>query len=142
MSNTLKVSLFFIIYFCAITILFANNRVKYNFNPQWKVYIGDPESAENPEFNDSDWKTISLPYAWNQEEAFKLDIHNLSTGIAWYRKHFKIPASHKGKKIFLEFEGIRQGGEFYLNGIFIGRHENGVMAFGFDITDLVPPING
>src|SRR4051812_39809318 len=40
-------------------------------------------------------------------------------------------------KTFLEFEGIRQAGEFYLNGKFIGRSENGVMAFGFDITDVV-----
>lgn len=37
-------------------------------------------------------------------------------------------------KFFLEFEGIRQAGEFYLNGKWIGRSENGVMAFGFDIT--------
>ncbi|HET7896930.1 MAG TPA: beta-galactosidase, partial [Flavisolibacter sp.] len=39
--------------------------------------------------------------------------------------------------MFLEFEGIRQAGEFYLNGKFIGLHENGVMAFGFDVTDIV-----
>ena len=61
----------------------------------------------------------------------------LSTGIAWYRKHFKLPAAAKGQKIFLEFEGIRQAGEFYLNGKYIGIHENGVTAFGFDITDYV-----
>ena len=97
MSNTLKVSLFFIIYFCAITILFANNRVKYNFNPQWKLYIGDPKGAEGVDFNDSGWKSISLPYSWNQEEAFKVDIHHLSTGIAWYRKHFKIPILGSGR---------------------------------------------
>ena len=41
--------------------------------------------------------------------------------------------------MFLEFEGIRHGGEFYLNGESIGRHENGVMAFGFDITDKIRP---
>lgn len=48
-----------------------------------------------------------------------------------------MPENSADKKIFLEFEGIRQAGEFYLNGKFIGRHENGVMAFGFDITDFV-----
>jgi hypothetical protein len=41
--------------------------------------------------------------------------------------------------VFLEFEGIRQAGEFYLNSKWIGRHENGVMAFGFDITNAVKP---
>jgi hypothetical protein len=115
----------------------ADVRVQYNFNPGWKVFVGDPEGAEGADFDDGDWKTVTLPYAWNEKEAFRKDIRSLSTGIAWYRKHFRVPAEHAGCKIFLEFEGIRQGGEFYLNGKFIGRHENGVMAFGFDITPLV-----
>jgi beta-galactosidase len=112
-------------------------RAKYNFNSSWKVTTGDPAEAQNEKFNDASWKTVTLPYAWNEEEAFKKDIKDLSTGIAWYRKQFKLPASQKDKKIFLEFEGVRQAGEVYVNGKFIGRHENGAMAFGFDITDLV-----
>ncbi|MCH5684595.1 hypothetical protein LWM68_10150 [Niabella sp. W65] len=57
--------------------------------------------------------------------------------MVWYRKHFKLPVSSKGQKVFIEFEGIRQGGDFYVNGKAVGFHENGVTAFGFDITDLV-----
>jgi beta-galactosidase len=45
--------------------------------------------------------------------------------------------SQKGKKVFLEFEGIRQAGVFYLNGKKIGISENGIMAFGFDISESV-----
>lgn len=112
-------------------------RLKYNFNPGWKLYVGDLSGAEAESFNDADWKGITLPHAWNEDSAFKVSIDDLPTGIAWYRKHFKIPAGNTDKKVFLEFEGIRQAGEFYLNGKFIGRHENGVMAFGFDITDLL-----
>lgn len=111
-------------------------RVQYNFNPGWKVLASDAD-AERPGFEDGRWKDVTLPYAWNEHEAFNKDIRDLSTGIAWYRKHFTIDAEHAGRKVFLEFEGIRQGGEFYLNGRHIGRHENGAMAFGFDITDLV-----
>jgi beta-galactosidase/beta-glucuronidase len=69
----------------------------------------------------------------------QVSIQDLPTGVAWYRKHFKLPVDSRGQKVFLEFEGIRQGGEFYLNGELIGRHENGVMAFGFDITNRVKP---
>lgn len=127
-----------ILFFISINIYAANsNRVKYNFNPGWKLYVGDIRGAELSDFKDDEWESISLPHAWNENEAFKKSIENLSTGIAWYRKKFKIPALNSGKKIFLEFEGIRQGGEFYLNGKYIGRHENGVMAFGFDISDLL-----
>lgn len=112
-------------------------RVKYNFNPGWKLFVGDPKDAYKPEFNDASWKNITLPRAWNEDDAFKKDIVDLSTGISWYRKHFKLPASAKGGKVFVEFEGIRQAGDFYVNGKQVGIHENGVTAFGFDITDLV-----
>lgn len=110
-------------------------RVKYNFNSDWKLFVGDIKGAETADFDDSNWKNITTPHAWNEDDAFRKDIADLSTGIAWYRKHFVLPGNAKDKKIFLEFEGIRQAGEFYLNGKFIGRHENGVMAFGFDISN-------
>jgi hypothetical protein len=116
-----------------------NPRAKYNFNAGWRVKVGDATGAEAASFNDAAWKPVTTPHAWNEDDAFKKDINRLSTDIAWYRKRFVMPANSAGKKAFVEFEGIRQGGEFYLNGEFIGRHENGVMAFGFDITDKVKP---
>lgn len=125
---------------CFINALLAQNtaqRTKYNFNSDWKLYVGDDKDASTPTFNDVSWKAVTLPHAWNEDEAFSKDIHDLSDSIVWYRKHFKIPASAKGQKVFLEFEGIRQAGDFYLNGHHIGLHENGIMAFGFDVTDAV-----
>ena len=110
-------------------------RDTYNFNSEWRVLVGDPAGAEEVGFDDASWKSVTLPRPWNEDEAFRKDIKDLSTGIAWYRKHFRLPASSAGKKVFIEFEGVRFAGEAYLNGKFIGRHENGVTAFGFDITD-------
>jgi beta-galactosidase len=111
----------------------------YNFNPGWKLFVGDPTNASSMAFDDSAWKPVTLPHAWNEDSAFKVAIDKHPTGIAWYRKHFKLPGDAAGKKVFLEFEGIRQAGEFYLNGKWIGRHENGVMAVGFDVTDSIRP---
>ncbi len=113
----------------------AAPRATYNFNSDWKLFAGNPTNAATREFDDASWQPVTLPHAWNEDSAFKVSIHDLPTGIAWYRKHFKLPPETAGKKVFLEFQGIRQGGEFYLNGEWIGRSENGVMAFGFDITD-------
>ncbi|MFT4092755.1 MAG: DUF4982 domain-containing protein [Niabella sp.] len=110
---------------------------KYNFNDQWLLKLGDIPEAKEVNYNDNGWKNVALPAAWNEDEAFKKDIRELSTGIAWYRKHFRLPASASGQKIFIEFEGIRQAGDFYVNGKLVGFHENGVTAFGFDITDMV-----
>ncbi|UYQ91884.1 DUF4982 domain-containing protein [Chitinophaga horti] len=124
-----------------LTILFGitthAQRAKFNFNSGWKVYVGDTSGAAAPSFNDAAWKPVTLPYAWNEAEAFRKDITELSTGIAWYRKRFTLPATAAGQKVFIEFEGIRQAGDFYLNGQHIGLHENGVTAFGFDVTDKI-----
>lgn len=114
-----------------------NQRIKYNFNPEWMLFAGDPSGAEQVEFNDATWKKVTLPHAFNEDDAFKVAIDQLTTGIVWYRKHFKVPASAKNHKVFLEFEGIRQGGDFYINGKKIGSHENGVMACGLDISDVI-----
>ncbi len=112
-------------------------REKYNFNSGWLLQIGDIKGAENVNFSDKSWKKITLPYPFNQDEAFKVSILEHTDTIVWYRKHFRLPKTAKGQKIFLEFEGIRFGGEFFLNGQSIGWHENGVMAFGFDISEVV-----
>lgn len=115
----------------------AAPRETFNFNPGWLLKAADETGAEAVAFDDAGWQKVTLPHAWNEDSAFKVGNKKLPSGIAWYRKHFKLPAAAAGKKVFLEFEGIRQAGEFYLNGEFIGRHENGVMAFGFDVTDQV-----
>lgn len=133
----ITILLFFCVLF-SISITANQGRTKYNFNNDWKLHIGDAVDAEKPEFNDSEWETVTLPRAWNQDEAFKLDIVDLSTGIAWYRKHFAIPSNiSPGQKVFIEFEGVRQSAKVFVNGEYIGLHENGITAFGFDITDKV-----
>jgi beta-galactosidase len=117
----------------------GNARAVFNFNPEWKLFVGDPTNAAQPEFDDASWEPVTLPHAWNEDAAFRVSIDKHPTGIAWYRKRFTLPADAIGKKVFLEFEGVRQAGEFYVNGKWIGRHENGITAVGFDVTELVQP---
>lgn len=112
-------------------------RERYNFNSEWLLKLGDIKGAENFKFEDKNWEKVTLPAAFNEDEAFKVSIIEHTDTIIWYRKHFRLPKNARNQKVFLEFEGIRFGGEFFLNGKSIGWSENGVMAFGFDITDLV-----
>ena len=112
---------------------------KYNFNSDWLLKVGDIPSAEKTSFNDRDWEKVTLPHAFNEDEAFRLDIRDLSDTVMWYRKHFVLPRETRGRKVFVEFEGARQGVDLYVNGRLVGKHENGVMAFGFDLTEYVKP---
>lgn len=119
------------------TVTQGKSREKYNFNSQWLLHVGDVNSGESVKLNDGAWKKVTLPHAFNEDEAFKIAIDQHTDTISWYRKHFKLPNSDKGKKVFIEFEGVRFGADFYVNGKHIGFHENGVMAVGFDITNLI-----
>jgi beta-galactosidase len=110
-------------------------RMEYNFNGDWKLQTGDPAEASSVNFNDSHWKVVTLPHSWNEDDAFRVSTYDRPTGIAWYRKSFKLPAMVDGSRVLIEFQGVRQAAEVYLNGAWIGRSENGVMAFGFDLTE-------
>ncbi|HWS87864.1 MAG TPA: hypothetical protein VN282_12915 [Pyrinomonadaceae bacterium] len=88
---------------CASTLVFAGGppagrRAKYNFNSGWKLFVGDPAGAQEPGFDDSGWKEVTLPRAWNEDDAFRKDIKDLSTGVAWYRKRFTPPPGSAGNR--------------------------------------------
>jgi beta-galactosidase len=121
----------------------ATPRMTYNFNPGWKFAFGDAAGAEDPAFDDSAWSSVSLPHTWNEADTYRAYINHSGgdqsekmLGIGWYRKRFKLPASAEGQKVFLEFDGMRQAGHFFLNGKPIGKYENGVTALGLDITQF------
>lgn len=114
----------------------AGNR--YNFNAGWLVKVGADKSSYSPRCDDSKWQHITLPHSYNQEEAFAKRIDDLTDTTAWYRKHFVLPTElRNAKKFFIEFEGVRFGAKVFLNGKQLGCGENGVMAFGFDLTPYI-----
>ncbi len=114
-------------------------RSTYNFNADWRLVVGDPMAAATPDFDDSSWQSVTLPRAWNEDDAFRLPIDQHRADLAWYRKAFVLPPGSEGKKVYLEFEGVRQGAEFFLNGRSLGLHEDGVTGIGFDLTEHALP---
>ncbi len=123
----------------------ASPRATYNFNPGWKFIREDVAGAEQAAFDDSAWLTVSTPHTWNDVDTYRAFISHSSgertpgfyAGIGWYRKHFKLPAAAKDGKVFLEFEGLKQAGRFFVNGKPAGKIENGITACGLDLTGLV-----
>lgn len=119
-----------------------NNREVFNFNIDWKFIKQDVEGAEKVSFDDSAWETVTAPHTFNDVDSFDEWISNkgeanLYKGIVWYRKHFKLGKTYSQRKVFIEFEGIRQAAFVYVNGEFAGQYESGVTPFGFDITKYI-----
>jgi len=118
-------------------------RATYNFNPGWKFIREDVTNAEQVGFDDSKWSDVSTPHTYNDVDSYTVIISHSGgdrgawAGITWYRKHFKLPAAAKDGKVFLEFEGLKQAGRFWVNGKYIGKYENGVTPCGLDLTEFV-----
>ena len=111
-------------------------RSTQNFNGGWLLHLGDDSTFCTVDADDAAWQSITLPRAWNESEAFRVGIAQLSDSVAWYRKHFTITAT-AGRRFYLEFEGARWAAEVWVNGRRAALSENGVMAFGIDITPYV-----
>ncbi|MDO4994700.1 MAG: DUF4982 domain-containing protein [Bacteroidales bacterium] len=120
------------------TVAQTAERKRYNFNADWRLFVGDPSEAAREDFEDDAWVQVTLPYAFNGDEAFRKDITELTDTVCWYRKRFRVERSELcDRKYFIEFEGVRQGADVWLNGHPVGFSENGVMAFGFDLTPYI-----
>jgi beta-galactosidase len=97
-------------------------RSTLNFDLNWRFVREDVPGAEAPSFDDSAWATVSTPHTFNDVDSFRQIISHSGgdrgtyKGLAWYRKHFRLPARLAGHRIFLEFEGMRQSGDIFLNG--------------------------
>ena len=121
----------------------SSPRATVNFNLDWRFLREDVKDAEKAAFDDTKWATITTPHSFNDIDSFRTIISHSGgdrgtyKGLSWYRKHFKLPAEMAGHKIFLEFEGMRQAGDIFLNGKQVGLYENGVTAYGIDISDAL-----
>ena len=124
---------FLFLIFLMLPLGMQAQRTKFNFNLDWQLLVTN-ESPDEFFSAPHQGKAVTLPHAMNEGEAFRVAQNQLSTGVAWYWKEFVLPGRLEGKKVFIEFEGGRQALEVFVNRQRVGLSENGVMAFGFDIT--------
>ena len=106
-------------------------------------------------FDDSKWRPLDLPHDWAVELPFvhddagsgdsQLRSHGYKplgrrypeTSVGWYRREFDIPASDRGRRIWIEFDGAFRDALVFVNGCYIGNNENGYVPFRFDLTDFL-----
>ncbi|MGN0299239.1 MAG: sugar-binding domain-containing protein [Lachnospiraceae bacterium] len=112
-----------------------------NFNEGWKFYLGTSNTAQNMNFDDSGWNSISLPHDFSISQSFttsgEAESGFLPGGTGWYRKTFTLPKSCSGKTLVLNFDGVYSDAYVYVNGTQVGENHYGYTSFAFDITDYV-----
>jgi len=110
------------------------------FDFDWKFALNDQPGAEQPGYNDENWRQLDLPHDFSIEQPF--DSLNKTgpsgayafSGIGWYRKHFVMPASSDGKRTIIRFNGVYRNSEVWINGQSLGKRPYGYSTFSYDLT--------
>jgi beta-galactosidase len=111
-----------------------------DFDKGWHFNLGDVKDGEKTSLDDASWRSLNLPHDWSIEGKFSKD--NPATpeggalpgGIGWYRKTFTVPASSKNKLIYIDFDGVYQKSDVWINGHHLGFRPNGYISFRYELT--------
>ncbi len=152
-KTALSFSLVLLISLCNCIFLQAQElpRTRTSFNEAWKfikyknassdTVITDRElpGLQMPGANDAAWRTVDLPHDWAIEGAFNDTLENNTgllpwKGISWYRKHFTVADTDKGKRIYIDFDGAMANAKVWLNGKYVGEWPYGYASFRLDLT--------
>jgi beta-galactosidase len=115
---------------------------KQSFNQNWRFSLAettyrwnDPDSAN--------WRTLTLPHDWSIESERAANNPSgtangfFEMGRGWYRKEFQLSRYMRGKKVFVEFEGVYMNAEVWLNEHLLARHPYGYTSFTVDLTPVI-----
>lgn len=115
--------------------LSSSGRIIYNFNQGWRFHLGDAAGAGNATFDDSRWQVVCVPHSARLEPSEASGSRNYQ-GIAWYRKHFTVPADMGGKDITVHFEAIMGKQDIFVNGNKVLEHLGGYLPITVNLSKL------
>ncbi len=121
-------------------------RVRTSVNPGWlfkrQASPGAADEvaflkAEQPGYDDSSWEKITLPHTWDatSDNPFPSTLH--FRGIGWYRRKLELRPEWRGRRVAVDFKGVFQVADVWVNGRLAGHHVGGFTGFEFDVTDLL-----
>jgi len=111
-----------------------------SFDAGWRLMQDDPGNAEQVAFDDSSWPAVEVPNDWSIAGPFaETNLAGgagafLPSGIAWYRKHFTLPAGDIGRRTFIEFDGVMANSDVWINGFHLGHRPYGYVSFSYELT--------
>eukprot|EP00038_Savillea_parva_P019193 m.26733 g.26733 ORF g.26733 m.26733 type:complete len:962 (+) comp4342_c0_seq1:795-3680(+) len=98
----------------------------------------------SPSYNDGNWTLITVPHDFVVNGSFSQDTNanygGLRPGTAWYRKTFTVDPSLKEQLVWLTFDGVYRAADIFLNGAFVGHHEEGYTSFPVYLHNASAPL--
>ena len=121
--------------------------VALSLDGAWKIQSAEKGEGEKQGFfkietNDSFWQTVQVPGSVHTKllkypAYYSHEAEWISFKEWWYRKHFRVPAAMKGKRLRLQFGATDYYADVWLNGEQLGRHEGYIDPYEFEVSDRV-----
>ena len=145
MTRKLSILGFFIVIACCLGCIENSTadslpREKEKFDFDWKFSKGDFPDASRKDFDDSQWQQLDVPHDWSISDTFSEDNPTGRSGgyasgsVAWYRKNFTLNDKDASSIISIEFGGVYENSEVWVNGQYLGKRPFGYISFNYDLT--------
>ena len=102
-------------------------------NRKWRYSRAFVEGGHSKEFDDSGFDRVVIPHTnarlpWHgfDEKTYEF--------VSLYRRRFKLPAEARGKRVFVDFEGVMTASTVWINGVRLGEYKGGYTPFSFELT--------
>ena len=116
----------------------SGGRTLIPFDASLRFTHTDAGNAAMPAFDDSAWRQVEVPHDWSAEGPFSAEFGSgngyAPGGIGWYRKHFTLDAGLRGKVVTLEFDGVYDHSEVWINGHLVCGRPYGYSSFDCPVT--------
>ncbi|HEY4245644.1 MAG TPA: beta-galactosidase GalA [Lacunisphaera sp.] len=125
---------------------------KFHLGNEWGIgqkldKSGSGRGPASMAFSDASWRPVNLPHDWAIELPFdpRADAsHGFravgeafpENSVAWYRRTFELPASDKGRRLWIEVDGAFRDSSIFVNGWIVGHNDSGYGSARYDITDV------
>ena len=108
-------------------------RLVLPMNRKWRYSRKFVEGGHARDFDDSGFDRVVIPHTnirlpWHgfDEKTYEF--------VSLYRRRFKLPAEARGKRVFVDFEGVMTASTVWINGQRLGEYKGGYTPFSFELT--------
>ena len=111
----------------------GEGRLVFPINQNWRYNRSFVEGAHGREFDDSAFERVVIPHTnvrlpWHSFDDKEYEF------VSIYRRRFRLPAEARGKRVFVDFEGVMTASTVWINGVNLGEYKGGYTPFSFDLT--------
>ena len=109
------------------------SRFTLPINRNWRYNRSFVPGAHDKTFDDSSFDKVVVPHT-----NIKLPWHSFDEKsyefVSIYRRKFKLPAESRGRRVFVDFEGVMTASTVWINGVRLGEYNGGYTPFSFELT--------